>query len=283
MAEILGAIALHSWSVQLWQIGLAQVQSPTLQDLAQEIEGLKGQVEALQATNQVLSNSLTSQIEFLKQGNQALSTSFSQYVDAMRWNLTVLAGLAAILTAVGGWIFKSNLDDAKQMAREMVDRQVEGKISTLVEARVDDVTRTLRREQVIGKTLVDYYLPDGTGPTNELRLLQARGFQSVRPVRSIEAMQSSPGQVAVLDLQNWVLPSGQRFAALPTTEQEAQAQEQIDQLLLLLPRSAVLLIYVTGRINYLNTIRDRYVLAANNPITLVGNAADGAYVAMSDR
>ncbi|MEO1211622.1 MAG: hypothetical protein AAFX78_19130 [Cyanobacteria bacterium J06638_20] len=31
------------------------------------------------------------------------------------------------------------------------------------------------------------------------------------------------------------------------------------------------------------TPNDRYVIAANNPITLVGNAADGAYVALGDR
>lgn len=270
-------------ALDIGQSVLAQATPPTLQDLAQEIEALKGQVETLQATNQLLSDGLTNQIEFLKQENQALTSSFSQYVDAMKWNLTVLAGLAAILTAVGGWIFKNNLDDAKKVAQEMIDRRVEGQISALVEARVEEVARTLRREQVIGTTRVDYYLPAAEQFPHELRLLRSRRFQKVRPISSLTEMRRSPGDVVVLDVQNWVLPSGQRFMELPDPEREAQAQEQIDALLDVLPLSAVVVVYVRGRIGYLNRISDRYVLPANNPVTLVGTVADGAYVSRGDQ
>ncbi|MEM7770031.1 MAG: hypothetical protein AAGA75_03270 [Cyanobacteria bacterium P01_E01_bin.6] len=48
-------------------------------------------------------------------------------------------------------------------------------------------------------------------------------------------------------------------------------------------KSAVLVVYIRGRVQHLNSIGDRYVLPANNPVTLVGNAADGAYVALGDR
>lgn len=272
-----------SLNLDLWSTLLAQAPTPTVEDIAQQLETLRSQVDTLQNTNQLLSDSLTNQIEFLKQENQALTHSFSNYVDAMKWNLTVLAGLAAVLTAVGGWIFKNNLDDAKKVAREMIDRRVEGQISALVDARVDEVARALRREQVVGSTDVDYYLPDGAQDPAELRLLKARQFRTVRRLNSLEAVRRSPAPVVVLDLQNWVLPSGQQFIDLPEAEREAQAQHQIDGLLEALPLSTVLVVYIRGTIRYLYGIRDRHVLPANNPVTLVGNTADGAYVALGDR
>lgn len=271
------------WFVPQLFVSLLSQVTPSVQDLAQEVEALKAQIETLQNTNQLLSDGLTNQIEFLKQENQSLTNSFSQYVNAMRWNLTVLAGLAAILTAVGGWIFKNNLDDAKQVAQEIIDRRVEGQIGELVNARVEEVARTLRREQVIGSTLVDYYLPDGGQPPHEVALLRARRFQKVRLVRSQAEMRRSPGDVVVLDVQNWVLPSGQRFMELPEPEREAQAERQIAGLLDVLPLAAVVVVYVRGRIGYLNRVGDRYVLPANNPVTLVGTVADGAYVARGER
>ena len=276
------------WSLMIadtrfWADLLAQATNLTLQDLAHQVDALQNQLDALQMTNQALRDSLTEQVNFLQQENQDLTNSFTRYVDAMKWNLTVLAGLAAVLTAVGGWIFKNNLDDAKQVAREMIDRRVEGQISALVDARVEEVARTIRREQVVGSTYVDYYLPNGGQEPAELKLLKARQFRDVRVLYSLEAVRRSPGDVVVLDLQNWVLPSGQRFGELPEEEREARAKEQIDGLLEALPRSAVLVVYIRGTIRYLYEIRDRYVLPANNPVTLVGNTADGAYVALGDR
>ncbi|MEM7773952.1 MAG: hypothetical protein AAF327_26055 [Cyanobacteria bacterium P01_A01_bin.37] len=262
---------------------MAQATPLSLQDLAEQLDMLSNQVDTLRGTNQLLSDSLINQIEFLKQENQALTNSFSKYVDAMKWNLTVLAGLAAVLTAVGGWIFKNNLDDAKKVAREMIDRRVEGQISEMVDARVEEVARTFRREQVISSTYVDYYLPDGPQPPSEFVLLKARKFKDVRFLNSLDAIRRSPDDVVILDLQNWVLPSGQRFIALPETERESQATLQIDGVLDQISESAVLVVYIRGRVQHLNTIGDRYVLPANNPVTLVGNAADGAYVVVGDR
>ncbi len=266
-----------------WQNVLAQATNLTLQDLVQQVDAFQNQLDALQSTNQLLSDSLTQQIEFLRKENQDLTNSFTRYVDAMKWNLTVLAGLAAVLTAVGGWIFKSNLDDAKKVAQEMINQRVEGQISALVDARVEEVGRTIRREQVIGYTYVDYYLPDGNQETPELQLLRARKFKDVIPLRNIDKVRRSPGDVLVLDLQNWILSSGQRFIDLPEEEREAVAKQQIDQLLEALPLSAVMVVYIRGTLKYLYSIHDRYVIAANNPITLVGNTADGAYVALGDR
>lgn len=264
---------------------VAQATNLTLQDLAQQVDTLQNQLDALQNTNQLLNDSLAQQIEFLQQENQDLSSSFTKYVDAMKWNLTVLAGLAAVLTAVGGWIFKSNLDDAKKVAQEMINRRVEGQISALVDARVEEVSRTIRREQVIGSTNVDYCLPGSNRNPSEVSLLRARQFRDVRFLSALEDVQQSPGNVVILDLINYRTPGGNPFPSLAKEERETVAKPLIDRLLHLLPPSTVIVVYVNfPPLKAVNeTPSDRYVIAANNPITLVGNAADGAYVALGDR
>lgn len=264
---------------------LAQAIDPAIQDISQQLNALQSQVETLQNTSQLLSESLMEQIEFLRQENQDLTNSFTRYIDAMKWNLTVLAILAAILTGVGGWIFKNNLDDAKKVAREMIDRQVERQISVLVDARVEEITRTFRREQVIGSTYVGYYLPEGQQAPAEVQLLKARQFKNVRFLPSLEAVRRSPSDVMVLDLINYSTPEGQRFSSLPKDNREAIAAPLINELLGLLPKSTVIIVYVSfpplQAVNNLSS--DHYVIPANNPVTLVGNAADGAYVALGDR
>jgi hypothetical protein len=87
----------------------------------------------------------------------------------------------------------------------------------------------------------------------------------------------------ILDLKNWVMSSGQNFSNLPETEQQAPGKQLLQDLLDVLPEAVVIVVYVRGRLFYLNEIGDRYVIAANNPITLVGNVADGAYVVAGDR
>lgn len=269
--------------IELCLTQFAQTSHISVQEVSQQLETLKSQVEILQNTNQILSDGLKSQVEFLKQENQALSNSFVNFVDAMKWNLIVLTSLAGVLTAVGGWIFKNNLEDAKKVAQEMINTQVERKISELVEVRVEEVARTFRREQVIGATKVDYYLPNMTQEPTEFKLLKARQFKDVRLVENLETISQSPRDVVVLDLQNWTLLTGQRFIEVPNEEKETHARQQIDGLLEILPTSAVLVVYIRGTIRHLYSIGDRYVLPANNPVTLVGNTADGAYVAAGDR
>lgn len=62
-----------------------------------------------------------------------------------------------------------------------------------------------------------------------------------------------------------------------------QLQQLVQDLLDTLPEPTVVVVYIRGRLFYLNEVSDRYVIAANNPITLVGNVADGAYVVAGDR
>ena len=117
----------------------------------------------------------------------------------------------------------------------------------------------------------------------EFYLLQARKFRNVRLFHELEAVRRDPGDVIVLDLQNWVTALGQRFIDLPEGERETLAQEQIDGLLRILSPSIVIVVYVRLTIKYLFGVTERYILPANNPVTLVGNTVDGAYVALGDR
>jgi hypothetical protein len=257
--------------------------SPTsIPQLAQEIELLKNKVELLQQTNKALSDSLSSQINFLAKENDALNKSFASFVDAMKWAFTILGLFGTFLTIAVAWVFKNNLDDARRIAREMIETRVSQQVGALVDAKVDDVKRTLQREQVVSSTLVDYYLPN-EGHPDEFFLLEARKFRQVRLVHELEQIRRDPGDVIVLDLQNWILASGQRFIELPEAEREAEAEEKIAELLRVLPLSAVVVVYVRITIKYLFRVTNRYVLPANNPVTLVGNTADGAYVAVGDR
>lgn len=91
--------------------------------------------------------------------------------------------------------------------------------------------------------------------------------------------------MVVLDLINYRTASGQPFPSLSNDERETVAKPLINRLLALLPPSAVIVVYVNfPPLKAVNQAPgNRYVIAANNPITLVGNTADGAYVALGDR
>jgi len=137
--------------------------------------------------------------------------------------------------------------------------------------------------------LIDYFLPDGQYTREEIKeiqLLETRGFH--KPVRfctTEQALRSLRGDLTILDLENRLLPSGQTFKSLPGDELKAQAEALMKRLLEdVLPDSAVLLVYFNGHLNRMNPKNPtQYIVIANNPVTLVGHAANTAYVAYGDR
>lgn len=219
---------------------------------------------------------LKSQLEFLKYTNTAF--------------LTFLLFVGGLLT----WFFNKSLEDAKRLANQIVRQEVESQIATQVKdtvsAEIETVKRTLLRERVIGSTLVDYYLPK-VASTNkdkdprEFLLLKTRNFANIRLISKIEELKDSPGDVVVLDLENWEVFPRQFFPQLPEDEREKLAQQQIDAVLKLdaLPRSLVLVVYIRLTVKYLYSVpKNRYVLAANSPVALVGTIADAAYVSSGE-
>jgi hypothetical protein len=234
---------------------------------------------------------LRRQLEFLKDSNTRLSDSFSKFVGGIQLIFTVFSILFGVVAGLAVYLFGKNLSETKDLIRQSVDqasqqirRDAETQITDLVRLEVDSLRRTLRRERVISSTLVDYYLPDashlpGTNiEPDEVQFLRTRGFQQVRFSDELQKLRQLPGDVVVLDLENWVDRVGQKFSTLPPAEQEAKAAEQIDALLDILPNSTVVVVFIRGIIKYIYTIKNRYVVPANSSVTLVGNVADAAYV-----
>jgi hypothetical protein len=273
-------LSLHDL-LDLPQFSLAQTPSPLPSPSPTDTEVLKGQ------------------LEFLKQ-------SYSQFVDTVKIIFTVLGVAGATIAYFFGKSFKDFQDAARQDVKDFqefsrsevkeaiqrirqeaetqIPHLVQTEVSELIRAEVASVERALRREQVIGSTAIDYYLPDGTLEPDETELLRARKFNRVRFWGDVQGLGQFSRDVVVLDLYNWVLPLGQRFRELSKDDQQEPARQQIDALLAI-PQwnSTVIIVYTRGQIFYLNTITDRYVIATNNPVSLVGNVADGAYVVVGDR
>nr|RNJ64970.1 MAG: hypothetical protein EDM05_33690 [Leptolyngbya sp. IPPAS B-1204] len=223
---------------------------------------------------------LKSQLEFLKDSNTRLGESFTRFVGAMQFTLVVFGALGGLLAYVVG----KNLDDAKKVASQMIHQEMEGQVAALLQTEIENVKRTLRRERVIGATLVDYYLQDASTEPSEFKLLQTRGFQNVRFHIEEGSLRRSLGDIVVLDLENWENAAGEAFSQLSEDMREQQAKRQVDTLLSILPTSTVLVVYVRSTVKYLFEVsKDRYVLPANNPVTLIGNTADAAYVAAGER
>lgn len=282
-----------------WHGFLLQAQNPQLTDLAQQVDALKSQVDSLQATNQLLSDGLTTQIEFLKQENQSITDSFSKYIDAMKWNLTVLASLAVLLTAIGGWIFKNSLEDAKETAGRIVRQELTNHIQPLIAAESRNIKKTLQTEQIIGSTVVDYYLPDvASDKLTEYALLSSRGFLEVRRWDINQKPQGRFGSVLVIDLVNCALID---LPGLVNEDSEArrvayQQREQIvnntiRELVELRIGSPIIVAYVRpgfGRLTAIDQLTKtfpeiKYYASANTPVSLMGAVVDSAYVAYGDR
>lgn len=283
----------------LWHTVLAQIPPLTVSDLAQELEGLKAQVESLQQTNQLLSDGLNTQIEFLKQENQDLTASFSQYIEAMKWNLTVLAGLAAVLSAVGGWLFKNSLDDAREMATRIVRQELTNSIEPLIEAESNNLKKTLRTEQIISGTVIDYYLPQPVSETiTEYELLKNRGFLDVRRWDSQHRPEGRFGSVLIADFVNCDLLNLPGLSH-DSGEVRRQAYQERDRLVNEIIRGLVelrignpiIVAYVRpgfGRLAAIDKLTTtfpeiRYYASANTPVSLMGAVVDSAYVAFGDR
>ncbi len=230
---------------------------------------------------------LKSQLEFLKATNGQLGESFNKFVAAMQFTLVVFAFLGGVLAFVIG----KNLDDAKKVASQLINREVENKITDLVQAEIESVKRSLQRERVIGSTVVDYYLPsDDTTEPDDCKLLRTRGFAKVRFYNQKRKPKKPVGDILVLDLINSKLLEGQDFVGLSKEDAENKREDkvktQIDSVLSLMDKTTILVIYVKGRfreIDNLATRVDYYYVPVNAPISLMGIVADSAYVAYGEK
>lgn len=213
---------------------------------------------------------------------------------------TVFLGFLSILAGILTWFFKSNLDDAKEMATRMVRQELSDHIDPLIKAEANHLERTFRTEQIIGNTVVDYYLP--TIPSKnplEYGLLQGRGFLDVRLWHPERKPQGRFGSVLVLDFVNCNVLTLPEIASdegeirrVGYQKRDQLVNDVIRNLVDLRIGRPILVIYVRpgqGRIGAIDELTQnfpediKYYSSANTPVALMGAVIDSAYVAHSDR
>ena len=246
-------------------------------------------------------------IELLKSQLAFLKESYGDFVETVKIIFIVL-GVAGAITA---FFFGKSFHDLQVAARDNIKRihdfseaaskeaveqvrrkaeievayMVENEARDIIRAEVRNIARIVKKEQVIGTTQVDYFLPGGNREPKEVGLLRAREFGDVGFFTQIDEVRAEESDVVVLDLENFMSESGEAFSAAVPDVREAIAQPIIDDLLKRIPNSSVLIVFLSyPPIQHINVVaKSRYVLAANGSITLVGNVADGAYVAKGTR
>lgn len=222
---------------------------------------------------QIESEVLAKQLEFILKMNSAF--------------LGFLGIIGALLT----WFFKNNLEDAKKVASQMVREGLDQHIQERVQEEFRYWEMSARTERVVGQTLVNYYLPEGMEEPREFFLIKKRGFRQVLFCNRLEEVRraSDDVNVVILDAQNWKTNSDQNVVQTEKgrliEKSEQQVKEQIDALRQMISKHVVLVVYVRGTVNYLYDPKfaSEFVLAANNHVTLLGHAVNGAYVAYGDR
>ncbi|NJL88139.1 MAG: hypothetical protein HC886_22705 [Leptolyngbyaceae cyanobacterium SM1_1_3] len=237
------------------------------------VSGQAGQVE---------SEVLAKQLEFILKLNSAF--------------LGFLGIIGALLT----WFFKSSLEDAKKITREIVRNELIDHIEPFVKEESDSIKRLLKTEQIIRDTTVYYYLASNVSEKPlEYKLLDAREFdikffnQAKKPKRQL-------GNVFVLDVSN----TDENIKYLETQDNTPEQDECFKLLEKLIELSLaglignktscqmpIIVVYVRPgkrRITLIDRLKTeftevKYYTSANTPVALMGCVVDSAYVAYGDR
>lgn len=219
-------------------------------------------------------------------------------LEFMKWINTAFLGFLGFLGGLLTWFFKSNLDDAKEMARKMVRQELADHIEPLIKAESDHIQRTLRTEQIISATVVDYYLPAEAEPPREHRLLKGRGFLDVRYWRQNQLPIGRFGSVLVIDFVNsgileipGLLDDDDTVRKVAYKQREQIVNDTARQVVELRIGNPILVLYVrpgSGRIGAIDQLTTtfpeiQYYSSANTPVALMGAVVDSAYVAYGDR
>jgi hypothetical protein len=231
------------------------------------------------------SSSLGAEVELLK-----------SQLDFIKWMNTAFLGFFAILGSLLTWFFNKNLEDAKRLAKEIVRQELTNHLTPLVQAEAENVMRTLRTEQVIGDTVVDYYLPVDSDEPLECKLLKGRNFRDVRFWRN-KKPNKRLGSVLVFDFVTSKILDLPGFSeedrakqAAAVKERDRIINEKISEIVDLKLGRPVLVIYTrpgSGRIPAIDEITTnfpeiKYYTAANTPVALMGAVVDAAYVAYGE-
>ncbi|WP_346292994.1 hypothetical protein [Sphaerothrix gracilis] len=221
-----------------------------------------------------------------------------QQLEFMKWMNTAFLAFLGFLGGLLTWFFKSNLEDAREMARKIVHQELTNQIQPLIKAESSQIQRTLRIEQIISNTVVDYYLPAASEPPREYQLLKGRGFLDLRYWQQNQLPQGRFGSVLVIDFVNsgilevpGLLDNDDAVRKAAYQQREQIVNNTVHQVVALRIGNPVLVLYVrpgSGRIWAIDQLTTtfpevQYYSSANTPVALMGAVVDSAYVAYGDR
>jgi hypothetical protein len=243
-----------------------------------EVELLKSQLEFLKADHGRLASEFAERMKQLTAQSESVDKEVEKYL-ARVFALTALATtLGAGLVGFFGW---TTWKDIKATVKTIVERQLSLVVAETVDREIQLVRRSITREQVITKTSVDYFLKAGVEPAREIELIRARGFGQIRFCAQLGALRRDTADLVVVDLEHWKPDAVKHLAEDPNKEE--LAKNLVTELLGAVPRDTILVIYINGRINCLNQFPNNRVIMTGSEVSLIGNLADAAYIAATDR
>jgi hypothetical protein len=245
---------------------------------------------------------MTRQLKFLEADHARLAADFAERMkqltaqsnsvsDDFKTYLNYVFGLIAFATGLAGWFGLQSLEQAKKTIQTSIDQRlslvladtIDREMQVLtdtIDRRMQIVRRSLDRESVVSTVLVDYLLLDNLTAPAEYNLLGFRGFQNLKFCSQIEDLRKRHVDIVILDLENWQ-PNGVPLGSFNPQDQVQQDQgaKPVQDVLAVLTQRVIVIVYVRGTLKILNDLQPPgRVIPANSPVTLLGNAAEAAYV-----
>lgn len=243
---------------------------------------------------------LVKQLEFLQDANTRLANSFDAFLKSLNFYLVVIVAIVGIVGAVAAYLFGKTLQETKNIAdqiaktevnrvvsaaitkevnrrfpklEEDIKQDVNRSVSQTLDRRIEDVTRAIEREGVIGSTQIAYFVPNNRSKPKEFNFLKNRGFKEVSFCQEIQQI-GSQYDVLVLDF----------FTQEFTNEEKQEIVTQIR----FLPKSALVIYHsfrppIPQKVFDILDLQQVYYTPANNPVALIGRVVDAAQMAYALR
>lgn len=254
---------------------LGQVQGTNIKPPA-DVELLKAQLEFLKADHARLAADFSERMKQLTTQSASVSDDFKTYLGYVT-ALLVFSG--SLLAGLG----LQSLEEAKKKIQTMINQQFSDAIASEISREVQTIRRSIARENVVSTVLIDYLLIGENTAPKEFDLLRYRGFQNLKFCTNIDDLRYKKVGIVVLDIENW-LPNGVALGSFDPNDdiQQEKGAKPVRDVLDLLHKESILVVYVRGTLKILNTLKPGRAIPANSPITLLGHASDAAYVASAN-
>ena len=250
------------------------LQTPTPKvNVSPDVELLKNQLEFLKADHARLAADFSERMKQLTAQSASVGDDFKTY-------LNYVFGLILAATGLAAWFGWQSLEQAKASIKTTIDRQLAQAVADTIDYKVQMIRRSLDREGVISTVLVDYLLLESSTQPKEYDLLRFRGFQNLKFCNNIDDLRKRSVDIVILDLENWK-PNGVSLGSfMPQNQvQQDKGSKPVRDVFDALPNHPIVIVYVRGTLKILNDLQPPgRVVPANSPVTLLGNAAEAAYV-----